>query len=142
MSPCDAALDQNTMQLRAWELFSKLISMRIGVRNLILLGLLLILPIQGMATALGQVLCDVSEHHSAQAHSHAQHDHGTPHDHESDGTTTGQDHAGHLCCHHFSAAAPNSLDSAPNTDLPVFQSALSLLWTLFIPEQPQRPPRG
>jgi hypothetical protein len=70
---------------------------------------------------------------------HALHDHGTPQQHS--GSDSDANYAGHLCCHHAASAATFTLLTIGNTDLPVYLSSLSLLETLFFPEQPQRPPR-
>jgi hypothetical protein len=109
--------------------------------------LLMVVPLQGMASAMHALACVPNgEPASAAGHSHgaheqhATHDHGTPHQHSGDAGDG--DHVSHQCCHHFSSAAAPSFGTAANIDLPVYLSSLSLLETLFFPEQPQRPPRG
>jgi len=124
------------------------------LKKLALLALMLLLPLQGMAAALAPILClGDSSHHSARADTHAQApagDHHTANDH---GTPQHQDgnapadknsgkHAGNLCCCHFAAVAPVTIETLPQADLPIYQSSLSLPATLHIPELPQRPPRS
>jgi hypothetical protein len=114
-----------------------------------MLLLLLSVPLQGMASAMHALACmehgeatgAAAEHGHAAHDQHAGHDHGTAHQHPGDTDGTAE-HASHQCCHHFSSAAAPSFGRAADIDLPVFQSSLSLLETLFFPEQPQRPPRG
>jgi hypothetical protein len=119
---------------------------------------MLIFPMQGMASAVHALACTPHADHTAASvpERHAQHqhaaydrhhshdheagDHGAPHGH-SGGSDGGGDHSSHQCCHHLSSATTSSPRSGADIDLPVFQPALSLLETLFFPEQPQRPPR-
>jgi hypothetical protein len=117
----------------------------------VLLLALLVLPLQGMASALSSLVCtghdtaaDAAVETSDGHHHAAAHDDAVVHDHSVGGTggNANSDHSNHLCCHHFASAAPAAVDKAPNTDLPVFVPALSSLETLFVPEKPQRPPRG
>ena len=107
--------------------------------------LLMLVPLQGMASVVHGVLCAPGMEHAPaveghDAHGHGGHDHGAPHDHSKD-FGGGADHASHQCCHHFSSAAAPAALITGDSDLPVFQSSISLLETLFFPEQPQRPPR-
>jgi hypothetical protein len=120
-------------------------------RQYVLFLAVLVLPLQGMASTLSSLVCsshDGAAHAAAQVsdgHHHATaHDEAVAHDHSvgSTGGNTNGEHSNHLCCHHFASAAPAVVNKAPNTDLPVFVPALSSLVTLFVPEKPQRPPRG
>lgn len=120
-------------------------------RQCVLLLALLVLPLQGVAAALSSLVCSAHENEAqvvaqtSDAHDHATlHDAGIAHDHSAGGTgnTVNGDHSNHLCCHHFASAAPAVADKTPDMQLPVFVSALSRLATLFVPEKPQRPPRG
>ena len=113
-------------------------------RTVLLLLLFLVLPIQGMASAVSALTC--SGHQDTQqaavhAHSHDAGD--TAHTHSDEaGGPAADGHSGQLCCHHFSSAALPTFVSAPDSFPPVFASSLSPLESLFIPELPQRPPRG
>ncbi len=115
--------------------------------KLLLFVLLLVLPVQGIAAAFAPL-------HKAAAQSGAMpcHDAGSmpqtaahgeapaaPHDgHQSpDG-----DSANHLCCHQVFSAVSLSLPATPAqkfSDVPRFVLPLA---TLFIPDSPDRPPRG
>lgn len=111
--------------------------------KLVLIGLMLVLPVQGTAAAVAQILCSTEDHHAPQTQSHAQHDQGTPHQHPGDdGSNKGHEHSASLCCHHIVTGAPLGLVSAGTPDLPVYQSSLTPLISLFVPEQPKRPPRA
>lgn len=124
--------------------------MPVRLRRLLLMLMLMVMPLQGAASAMHALACTPESGHAAVVshphaghhdhHGHGGHDHGTPHQHSGDDGGTG--HAGHPCCHHVSSAtAPGLLDIA-HADLPVYLSSLTPLETLFFPEQPQRPPRG
>lgn len=110
--------------------------------------LLLLLPLQALAASLSALTCHTGvAHHGMTSHSDLDHgsapdghvhDHSTPHEHDGDASA---DHSGHLNCHHvFSAMPVATVVNAPSA-LPAFDSSLSLLYTLFVPERPQRPPR-
>jgi hypothetical protein len=120
-----------------------------------LVALMLLLPLQGLAAATAPVLClGDNSHHSAKASvehppatdkgQHAAHEHGTSqHDHSNaPANSSGGEHAANLCCCHFAAVAPVTIETLPQADLPIYQSSLSFLATLHIPELPQRPPRS
>lgn len=117
---------------------------------------LLLLPLQALATALSAFTCHSGAHHattgspdrdsgtSHASHSHDgvaahQHDGGAAHEHDGDASA---DHSGHLNCHHVFSGMPMALSVHVPAELPAFESSLSLLYTLFVPERPQRPPRG
>ena len=120
--------------------------MRILIRKLALAALLLVMPLQGMAAVVGPLMCSSDGHHSVQAaagdHEHGGSDHGSGHSHTGDSSGGTSDGAGHLGCHHAFFGVPVSFGQAARSDLPVFQTTLSLLATLHIPELPQRPPRA
>ena len=110
--------------------------------------LLALVPLQGLASVVHGLLCApgiehaaASSAHDPDAHHHAGSDQGAPHDHSDFGGGS-PDHASHQCCHHFSSAAAPAAPGTGAADHPVFQSSISLLETLFFPEQPQRPPRA
>lgn len=120
--------------------------MRILFRKFALLALLLVIPLQGMAAVVGPLMCSSGGHHSTAAAADADHgyggsDHQSAHNHTGDTTSSG-DAAGHLGCHHAFFGIPVSFEPLVRSDLPVFQTTLSLLATLHIPELPQRPPRA
>lgn len=120
------------------------------LRRFALLLLLVLLPLQSTAAAIGPILCMSEDvHHgaaSAPADAHHAHDQtaGGEHEHQHGGSddSGNKGAGGHLCCCNFATAAPVSLAALPRADLPVFEPSLSLLATLFVPEQPQRPPRS
>jgi hypothetical protein len=129
--------------------------MPVLLRRFFLLMLLMAVPLQGTASAIHALACAPGAGHASAAtadhghsaersepgtHDHASHDHGAPHQHPADSGEN--EHAGHQCCHHFSSAAAPTTRHAGDIDLPVYLSSLTLLETLFFPEQPQRPPRG
>ena len=122
--------------------------MPLRFRRFLLILLLLAVPLQGVASAVHALACTPQNEHAGAGvadthdahHSQAGHEHGAPHPHSGDAGDG--DHASHQCCHHSSSAAAPAFGTAADTDLPVFLSSLSLLVTLFFPEQPQRPPRG
>lgn len=113
-------------------------------RIVLLLLLFLVLPIQGMASIVSAFACpghDETQQAAVQVHSHDAG--GTAHTHPDETSGPAADgHSGHLCCHHFSSAALPTFVGAAQAFPPVFASSLSLLESLFIPELPQRPPRG
>ena len=109
----------------------------------ILTALMLILPVQGTSAALAKMICDTDDHHPAQMHGDTQHDQGAPHQHAGDGDASDHKHtAAHFCCDHTATGIPPSFGSAAAADFPVYQSSLTPLISLFVPEQPQRPPRA
>jgi hypothetical protein len=110
--------------------------------KLVLLTTLLVLPVQGTAAALAQILCATQDHHAVQAHSHADHDHGTPHQHAGSEGSGGEGHSAHFCCTHIVTGAPLGVVIAAQIAFPVYHPSSTPLHSLFVPEQPQRPPRG
>ena len=115
--------------------------------RLLIVALLCLVPLQGMAGALSSIMCDPAEHHETlgsdaaalPTHSHADGG-GMPHGHTGDGAPDAE-HSMHQCCHILVAGVPAPPASFSGIDLAVFETSLSLLSTLFVPEQPQRPPR-
>jgi hypothetical protein len=100
---------------------------------------LLLLPLQGLAATSSAFTCFSADAHHAvgvDAHSHDGH---FSHDRDDD---TRKEHSGHLGCHHFFSAMPAAMAVTVPSELPAFQSSISLLFTLFVPERPQRPPRS
>jgi len=113
--------------------------MRAWYRKLALLALLTVLPLQGIAATLSALACFLAEKHQA-AESHIHSDQGGSfHEHDGD---PGENQSGHLGCHHFFSAMPTVVTMTTPSEVPAFESTLSLLFTLFFPEQPQRPPRA
>ena len=112
--------------------------MRLVWRNAILILLMLWLPLQGVAASLVP-LCEnagkASLQHDHQAHHH-DHDHnGHP---AKNPLPCGQCDPCHMCC--AMAIPATSIQFSQNTDSE-FVAATPTLLTLFIPEQPQRPPQ-
>ena len=107
------------------------------------LSLLLILPIQGIAAALGPILCAGSDgHHSMGVDSHSHGDDGVPHSHDNkDGPVSDESAVSHLCCHHFSAGVPFAFEELLDLTPTLASRSVVPPHKLFIPEQPQRPPR-
>lgn len=109
---------------------------------------LLLVPLQAIAASLSAFTCHTGEAHhaAADAHvhdtlqtSHAHDDDGASHQHEGDASG---DRSGHLNCHHVFSGMPTVMTLSEAPDLPAFESSISLLITLFVPEQPRRPPRA
>src|SRR6266545_6738635 len=119
-------------------LLSKLRVMLPLVRKIILLGLLMLVPMQGMAAVVGSVTCSPGGHeHVGQAAGDSTHDHGLAghtHGDHSTGSNGIGDASGHQGCHHMFSAVPVSFGNAAPSDLPVFQTTLLLLATLHFPE--------
>jgi len=99
---------------------------------------LLLLPLQGLAATLSAFNCVSGDAHQTTTHTHS-HDGGLPHEHDGE---TGQDPSGHLGCHHLYSAMPPVMGVSIPSDIPAFESSIFLLFTLFVPEQPRRPPRA
>jgi hypothetical protein len=136
-------LIQATLYVAPSSLIAYTHAVLVPLRQILLALLLLVLPFQALAAVVGPLVCHSSTEQNTHASYEDHHDHSAPHDHGGDGGTQGNDHGGHLGCHHFFSAVPLTEQPAPSAaDLPVFQTSLSLLATLFIPELPQRPPRS
>ena len=111
-------------------------------KHVVFAVLLLILPLQGLASVLTPILCHsdkpqttVSAHaHGAESSSHE--DAPSGHDNK-----PGTDYSGHLCCHHPAGVIPNQLATVTGSS-PSDYTSDSLVWPpLFSPEQQLRPPR-
>lgn len=123
--------------------------MRTGLRNVVLAALLAMLPFQGIAATLTLLLCqgDAKVHavHAASQSHHHVGDHGTGHAHgestsQQDDSNNGGTPLYHLCCN-LSASAPPSMEiHAALPDFSIRTFVPDTLPSLFVPEQPQRPP--
>lgn len=98
---------------------------------------LLLLPLQGLAATLSAFTCFSADAHQTVASNTHSHDSGSSHEHDGE---TSKDHSGHLNCHHFFSGMPAVMAVSVPSDIPAFESPISLLSTLFVPEQPHRPP--
>ena len=107
------------------------------------LSLMLILPVQGIAAALGPILCASSDgHQSMAAHTHVHGDDGATHTHDNqDSPVSDEGASGHLCCHHFSAGIPVAFEDLLDLTPTLASRSVVPPHALFVPEQPQRPPR-
>lgn len=127
--------------------------MRYWYKKLSVFVLLLVLPLQGAAAVLMPLACLTAPTHNATAgagaHHHVaaeiphQHDAlaGASYDQSNDDGVTGPHYNGHLLCHLFSAV-PATVIVVAAADLPDLNSSISIPIALFVPEQPQRPPRS
>lgn len=109
------------------------------VNKFVLLFLLLVMPLQGVASAVSALQCPAKSGErtavfKAQESPASMQDYGQPVD--DIGTNT---HTGHFCCHQVSVLPPAML-SGSLPDFPVWASAPALLYDPFFPEQPKRPP--
>jgi hypothetical protein len=114
--------------------------MKLWWRRLALLLVFLALPLQGAATTIHALSClsDGSNgRHAAQGHAYDHGPHGSPHDHDGD---TGKNDLAHFCCNLVASGLLMVPAAAVRAEPPALESPISLLATLFIPEQPQRPP--
>jgi hypothetical protein len=113
------------------------------IKHIVFAVLLLVLPLQGLASALMPVLCHSEEQQtsvSVQAHASSVSSHEDPApDHEG---KAGADYSGHLCCHHVVAAMPVTLEAFTDPSPSIYVSHLPVWPSLFSPEQQLRPPRG
>jgi hypothetical protein len=106
-------------------------------------SLLLILPIQGIAAVLGPIVCSSDGHHSMAVDGHSHADDGMSHSHDkTDGPVADEGVSGHLCCHHFSAGIPVTFEHLPDLSPTLASRSIVSSYKLFVPEQPQRPPRS
>ena len=114
------------------------------LKQLGLAALLVLLPLQGYAGAVGPLLCLVNaEARDVHSHSHAHYPApGANQSHDQDNGGAGEPAIHHLCCQ-LSAPVIPSVGKVPAVaDLPLFLPSFSLLDTLHIPERPRRPPRA
>ena len=111
-------------------------------RRLLLLAIMLLLPLQGMAAAVMPLLRVGGEAHAAMpCHEQAAEAH---HDSAPNNTTPAPDGeaANHLCCHQvFTGVSFGVIAGAAHKFSDVSRLVLPLA-TLFIPDSPDRPPRG
>lgn len=117
-------------------------------RQKLVVLVLLLVPLQALAASVSAFNCHADASHQAtadartDAHGASQalhtHDDGASHQHEGD---PGSDHAGFFNCHHLFSGMPADVIASVPAEPPEFISSLSLLFTLFVPERPQRPPR-
>ena len=127
--------------------------MRAWLKKIALLTLLLILPLQGAAAVLMPLACLTAPTHNATADASAHHQtatelaqqHHAPagashHEGNDDGGTV-QNYNEHTLCHLFSAI-PATVAVVAAADLPALVSFIPPPLALFVPEQPQRPPRS
>jgi hypothetical protein len=97
------------------------------VRKFAALVLLLVIPLQGVATSSLAILqCPPVEA-------------GMTYSSDSDDDSGNKSHD-HVFCHQPVSGMPVIRVAGMTPDLPVFESSISLLSSLFLPEQPQRPP--
>ena len=97
------------------------------IRKLAALVLLLVIPLQGVATSSLAILqCPPVEAGTAYSPDSNDDSGIKPHD--------------HIFCHQPVSGMPVIQAAGMTPDLPVFESSISLLSSLFLPEQPQRPP--
>lgn len=115
-------------------------------RKILILALLLVTPLQGVAAPLAHLMCSSPsgvEHMNAGHHHGDSADHAAPHQHD-DGAgsndSSGNGHSGHSSCHQASPAITNFPAAVFASAPPVFEPAIFSFPSLFIPEQPQRPP--
>ena len=115
-----------------------IICMSPWLKTLVLAAALLVMPLQGIAASLSDLLCD------GEAQLHAMHassgpDRGMHQDSNQDAGGTSGNSTYHPC--HNTVSAPlvvTFLTAAP--DFPVRAFVPDTLYGLFVPEQPQRPP--
>ena len=96
------------------------------VGKFVLLFALLVMPLQGVAASLSALFCPPAV---AAATDSPDGD---------DGAVNNVSE--HFFCHQLHSAIPVVPAPAAIPDLPVFEPSISLLSSLFFPEQPQRPP--
>ena len=109
-------------------------------RKLAVLLLFLALPLQGMGATIHALSClsGGAEQHAAQAHGHDHGSHGSSHGHDDD---AGKSDAAHFCCNLVASGMLVVPTGAIQAEPPTFESPMLLPATLFVPEQPVRPPR-
>ena len=117
--------------------------MFVRFRKYVLLALMLMVPLQGLASTLHALSCLEHDAPAAAAsdHTHADGDHGAVHHHPDESNGGGADHNAHQCCQHGSAA-PVYVSTGDRSDGPVFQSSAIPLARSVVLERPQRPPRA
>jgi len=104
------------------------------VRKLAALVLLLLIPLQGVAASLIVLRCPPAE--AGAIHSPSGGD-GAAQERDGEGSKNIHEH---FFCHQPLSGMAVIAAAAAIPDSPVFESSISLLPSLFFPEQPQRPP--
>lgn len=104
------------------------------LKRLILAALMLIVPLQAMASVTPDPAPPAAV--TMDAGHCLQHDSGGPDD------TTGGAPASHLCCLHFCPAFPAPGERLPLQPRSAAVGRIALFADLFIPDLPQRPPRA
>jgi len=102
--------------------------------KIVLLLALVASPLNGIAAAFAVLPCDMEQPANIVA--------------DDDGSRTSQQHdsdannafSGHFCCQNIVCGMPVAAPNAVIPDHPSFEAPISPLSSLFIPEQPQRPP--
>ena len=115
------------------------------VKQLVIAGVIAVMPLQGIASVLTVLMCHgdsqihatraVDDHHHHEGADH-QHDHGAAPGNES---STG-DVSFHLCCNLAASVPPANTVETLLPDFPVRAALPAPLHDLFVPEQPPRPP--
>ncbi|MGQ0750225.1 MAG: hypothetical protein ACT4PS_06810 [Betaproteobacteria bacterium] len=129
------------VDLQSLNLLDRLPALMKDWRKKLALFVLVLLPLQALAASLTALTCYSDHVHHTETHDHGashSHDGGTLHKHDGE---SGNDHSGHMNCHHVFSGMPTTLIVSAPSELPAFESSISLLFTLFVPERPQRPPR-
>ncbi len=118
---------------------------RLG-KKILMIALLLVMPIQGIAASVSHLLCASSSAtepmDTGSGHHHGDSVAAQEHDHEGSSNDGNDTHAGHLSCHQVSSGIPSITVLTFVGDLPVYHPSSFTSPNLFIPEQPQRPPRA
>lgn len=118
------------------------------VNKILILTLLLVMPIQGIAASVSHFLCESpanaepstmasNPHHGNSATAQAY-----DHQNSANSDSINDDYAGHLSCHQVSTGMPIITVLKFANDLHVYLPSSFNSPRLFIPEQPQRPPRA
>lgn len=116
-----------------------------GLRKLMMVLLVLILPVQGVAAAFAP-LHQATDPQSAAVpcHGHqadAQDSHPSPHGGTS-GTHPDNDATSHMCCHQVFSCAPATAVNTVAQKVSDAPQTVPLLHAFFVPDSPYRPPRG
>ncbi len=115
------------------------------LRTHLILVLMLVLPLQGLAAVL-MPLQKASDAQAAAMPCHAAHhapaDAAPGMDRSAPAPDATHDSANHLCCHQVYTCAPLGVFSASAWKFSDVSRFVLPLATLFIPDSPDRPPRG
>ena len=120
----------------------------LGPRKLLILLMMLILPVQGLAAAYAPMHMAIGARATAAAPCHEQQQHSGHQaaDPSADDGATGAEHdtnnASHLCCQQIFTGATCSVLTAAAHKFNDVPRVVFPLVTLFIPDSPDRPPRG